>query len=368
MLILAGVSIATLTGENGILTRANEASKKTEVANEQEQVGLAYIAASSSKWGEEITLEEVQNELDKLVGENKTKATENGNGTINVEFWDTKNNYNISEEGKVTKVDENAISYEILYEYEEVEGGISITDLTNENLVTTIYIEKIHENDPDFSIEFLRKFMLGDFVTEEEMMEELNKLGITVEEFQSKLQAANEGIDMNAIYDEMEPMYEELLKEVGNIPKKIDGKEVVEIGRNAFNNSELTKLVIPNTVKKIGESAFYSCSLKEISISNSVIEIGVNAFSDNSLTDITIPSSVTTIGNGAFAFNQLTKVVFESTPIVTGFTSADNFRGIFNNNRTLTANSIKVPTGTIDYFTTEREYNWWGISNECFYE
>ena len=150
LLILAGVSIATLTGENGILTRANEASKKTEVANEQEQVGLAYIAASSSKWGEEITLEEVQNELDKLVGENKTKATENGNGTINVEFLDTKNNYNISEEGKVTKVDENAISYEILYEYEEVEGGISITDLTNENLVTTIYIEKIHENDTDF--------------------------------------------------------------------------------------------------------------------------------------------------------------------------------------------------------------------------
>ncbi len=368
LLILAGVSIATLTGENGILTRANEASKKTEVANEQEQVGLAYIAASSSKWGEEITLEEVQNELDKLVGENKTKATENGNGTINVEFLDTKNNYNISEEGKVTKVDENAISYEILYEYEEVEGGISITDLTNENLVTTIYIEKIHENDPDFSIEFLRKFMLGDFVTEEEMMEELNKLGITVEEFQSKLQAANEGIDMNAIYDEMEPMYEELLKEVGNIPKKIDGKEVVEIGRNAFKNSELTKLVIPNTVKKIGESAFYRCSLKEISISNSVIEIGVNAFSNNSLTDITIPSSVTTIGNGAFTFNQLTKVVFESTPIVTGFTSVDNFRGIFNNNITLTANSIKVPTGTIDYFTTEREYNWWGISNECFYE
>ncbi len=33
LLILAGVSIATLTGENGILTRAAEAEEKTEQAN-----------------------------------------------------------------------------------------------------------------------------------------------------------------------------------------------------------------------------------------------------------------------------------------------------------------------------------------------
>ena len=68
LLILTGVTIATLTGENGILTKATEASKKTEVSNEQEQVGLAYIAASSGKWGEEITPEDIQKELEKLVG------------------------------------------------------------------------------------------------------------------------------------------------------------------------------------------------------------------------------------------------------------------------------------------------------------
>ena len=37
MLILAGVSIATLTGENGILTRAQEAKEKTEQAQKDEQ-------------------------------------------------------------------------------------------------------------------------------------------------------------------------------------------------------------------------------------------------------------------------------------------------------------------------------------------
>ena len=36
LLILAGVSIATLTGENGILTRANDAKTSTELAEEDE--------------------------------------------------------------------------------------------------------------------------------------------------------------------------------------------------------------------------------------------------------------------------------------------------------------------------------------------
>lgn len=235
------------------------------------------------------------------------------------------------------------------------------------------YIEKVHENDPDFSIEFLKKFMNGEITSEEEILEELNKLGISVEEFQSKLTAAFEGIDTNAIYDEIEPTYKELLKEVGNIPKKIDGKEVVEIGEAAFENIqysdvELTRLVIPNTVRKIGGAAFYRCSIRETSIPDSVIEIGSSAFENNLLTNITIPSSVTTIGNCAFGWNQLTRVVFEGTPIVNSFTSADDFRGIFTNNTTLVANSIQVPSGTLAYFTTETENSWWGVSDECFYE
>ena len=40
LLILAGVTIATLTGENGILTRASEASKETEITSVKEQAQL----------------------------------------------------------------------------------------------------------------------------------------------------------------------------------------------------------------------------------------------------------------------------------------------------------------------------------------
>ena len=45
LLILAGVTIATLTGENGILTRAADASKKTGQASAEEQVQLEVTAS-----------------------------------------------------------------------------------------------------------------------------------------------------------------------------------------------------------------------------------------------------------------------------------------------------------------------------------
>ena len=34
----------------------------------------------------------------------------------------------------------------------------------------------------------------------------------------------------------------------------------------------------------------------------------------------------------------------------------------------LTENSIQVPTGTLEYFISKIPENWWGISEECFYE
>ena len=45
LLILAGVTIATLTGENGILTRATEASEQTRQASAEEEVQLAVTGS-----------------------------------------------------------------------------------------------------------------------------------------------------------------------------------------------------------------------------------------------------------------------------------------------------------------------------------
>ena len=49
LLILAGVSIATLTGQNGILTQAQNAAKQTEIENAKEQAQMDILAWQSDK-------------------------------------------------------------------------------------------------------------------------------------------------------------------------------------------------------------------------------------------------------------------------------------------------------------------------------
>ena len=58
LLILAGVTIATLTGENGILTRASDASRENEIASvkEQAQLNIASYVADKLKNGEDSTV------------------------------------------------------------------------------------------------------------------------------------------------------------------------------------------------------------------------------------------------------------------------------------------------------------------------
>ena len=43
LLILAGVSITTLTGNNGILSQAQKAKKETEISSEKEGINLSII-------------------------------------------------------------------------------------------------------------------------------------------------------------------------------------------------------------------------------------------------------------------------------------------------------------------------------------
>lgn len=79
---------------------------------------------------------------------------------------------------------------------------------------------------------------------------------------------------------------------------------VTEIGNDAFSDSSLAEVNMPDSVKKIGDGAFSFCSaLTEITIPNSITKIGNGIFSHCSeLTHITIPNSVTEIGDYAFAF------------------------------------------------------------------
>ena len=58
LLILAGISISMLSGDNGLLKRAGQARDDTVVGQEKEQVELAYISAAVKKLGDDVDEED----------------------------------------------------------------------------------------------------------------------------------------------------------------------------------------------------------------------------------------------------------------------------------------------------------------------
>ena len=55
LIILAGVSINLVLGENGIITKATDAKENTIIGQEKEQVELANVSAAVKKLGDDVT-------------------------------------------------------------------------------------------------------------------------------------------------------------------------------------------------------------------------------------------------------------------------------------------------------------------------
>ncbi len=114
---------------------------------------------------------------------------------------------------------------------------------------------------------------------------------------------------------------------------------VTEIGSGAFTDTNVTKVILSNTIKRIGNYAFKNCStLTSIEIPDSVQEIGNGAFYlCSALETITLPESITQIGPKAFKSCHALKTI--NWPSQVKYVPADAFMlcnsfndfGIFEN-------------------------------------
>lgn len=92
------------------------------------------------------------------------------------------------------------------------------------------------------------------------------------------------------------------------IPNKINGEKVIEIGEEAFEESHIKSVELPNTIKIIGKKAFTKNNLENILLPDSVTKIGERAFHRNNIVKVTISERVTTIGEHAFYMNHPIKI------------------------------------------------------------
>ena len=415
LLILAGVTIATLTGENGILTKATEAKTNTEIASEKEAIGLAYNASKTNNKGGDVTDQNLNDEFD--INGTNAKAIDNGDGTITVIFNDSLREYTIASDGNITgptvgESEEDIWNYFIegmkMALGEEVFNSIDTTNfdfLTYEfdaqtKTISSANIELINIggyvaflDNSNENINMLALIMTyGKYkddiqngtMNEEDMYQKLEEMNNSAGRLKSML--ANKGF---TDYD--------FDKKAIIIPSQIDGVDVEVIGENCFKGdsdegpfSGLSCVIIPDTVKRIEESAFLYAAADKYILSNSLVEIGAHAFQGNDLTEIEIPNSVTTIGayafqsndltelkipdsvkslgEMAFARNPLTNVVFEGVPTTVEIKVFYPIRTGSTNHYSLLENSIKVPKGTLEQFT-KYTAEFWGLESlNAFYE
>ena len=114
LLILAGISVSMLTGQNGILNRATEAKEKTEEAQKEEQIKLAVMSSIGT---------------DGLINLNQLKAEIERQGgsiagtTFPVAVTTGNTSYQVDQYGNVTKETKN----------ENIEENWTVADISNNN-------------------------------------------------------------------------------------------------------------------------------------------------------------------------------------------------------------------------------------------
>ena len=104
LLILAGVSIAMLTGDNGILTQATEAKKVNTIGAEKEQIRLAMQSLKMKKQADNVSAQVTPAELKKQLEDDGAKnvTVESGeNESLVVKYQESKNKYVVKQDGRI---------------------------------------------------------------------------------------------------------------------------------------------------------------------------------------------------------------------------------------------------------------------------
>ena len=261
MLILAGISISMIAGDNGILNRAGESSFKTRVATIQEELEMY----KSQKLMEDINFDE---------------------STLDANAQSESLDYNTMKDGET--------------------GDITdiFPDLTEKEKsnIEIINGEIVYKTKDDKEIEWLLELGIepnpyeivdGELLSSDKNLALMDKNTGTLR-LPSTVTKIGDGAFAN----------------VSGLKTIIIPGNVKEIGANAFAyNTDLETVIMEDGVEIIGNSAFRNCTNLTIAeIPDSITEIGSLAFCSTSLTEINLSNKLKTINTTSFAYCKFSEV------------------------------------------------------------
>lgn len=309
LLILAGVTISMIVGENGILNQAVESSIATENATVYEQLQLKVADYQM----EEVTDNVEENILERL----KEDGYVNSDNTVNVDVLIPNNDL---KRGKGSLETGDVYVLELGEEIASLGRTASTNAVTSDNTTNTVN-----------TVETGREATALYYLVYYDENDEYNNLGSvfdttyykpTGEEY-FEFDEATGGIalkDSDNYYQNgtFALKKRNLGLDTIIIPSTYNGQTVTKIGIEygdsrthimGINATDVRKIILPDTIKEIAYygvsgGAFLECtSLEEIVLSDSLQLIGSYAFYRcTSLSIIDIPNTVNTIGESAFSF------------------------------------------------------------------
>ena len=306
LLILAGISISMLTGQNGILNRAQEAKVKNEKSQAQEEVTIAlnYLQIENETSSTTLTQENKR----KILEDELKKSAKDSTVII------SGNGYKVNHRKYDFYIDENLKLIEDEKEFDTTEWDKTAApeylfiwksnDPNNSEYGTVIGYNKNIDN-----------YTILKYPTRCTKIEASYQDNYGYEEDETTVRSFTKNIvkiEMpNTITEigtaEFSGYYWGHGFHFNNLEKIELSKSLESIPSYTFNDcKKLKNIEIPNSVTSIGDYAFNGCTgLTDVKIPDSVTTIGISAFNGcTGLTDVKIPDSVTSIGN--YAFNGCT--------------------------------------------------------------
>lgn len=309
LLILAGISIMMLTGNNSILNQAINAKNTTIEGNENEAIKIAYIGVQAKYIGENVTSDRLEKEL-KNNGNNVT-VTESGK-KLKIFFKDTEHSYIIDKKLNIKQDNgDSSDTGDWKYAWVYTEEGWS---------------EMIEEGEDAEGIIVVKFYELDNKITPNSILmggplAEGNEYHMTIE--------GTGDMPIVLTDDEMHAWEEYTYQSVINseipftffVTEVEIGSGITKIGEGSFGwLGGINSISIPESVTKIGDLAFSLCGgLESINLPSGLTSIGDSAFGQcEGLKSISIPSGVTSIEDGTFKWcKNLEKVIYNGIECTT---------------------------------------------------
>lgn len=350
LLILAGVSIAMLTGQNGILTQAQNSKLVTTQAkvNEMTELAIGSLRTENLNDTSKITPQLVASQINKE--NNRTDVTassttfpsdmifadEGMRATVNLDLTVGKQNSNDNNNTSSLypeNIDESKIAPEELFDFEPITESVATSKVasTDENAnlpqkearITGIKTKYCTAEETNYKINYTGitdTLVIPYQVKIGEEMYKVTEVNLYVKgiEHLEYIQPSNLPDIQNIIY----PNTVKTLKITDgadvwnkNIERVVLSKNITEIPENYFSNgSKIKEIELPSNLEKIGKSSFFYCTaLESIMIPDNVKTIEKMAFYKcTTLSSITLPSNIQNLGESAFSWcTNLSSVTYK---------------------------------------------------------